>query len=300
MTANSPAQTAPDTNNTMCTSTGGSPRDSASLVLLRDGTHGLEVLLLRRHQNSKVLGGMYVFPGGKLDPEDCVPEWQAHLDQPPEVLHARLAEPDTPPATATGLFVAALRETWEEVGLLLAETSDSTPLNALDTNAALLPTFQTNQLRWCSRHIIPWSRWITPTTPLLQSVRFDTRFFLAALPPGQEAQHDDHEATETVWMTPRDALARYHAGEIDLVPPQLMSLAQLSHHPNVQSAWSEALQRLPACVLPELFDDAGVTAMCYPGDPLHPVRERALPGPTRVRFENKRFTPFDGFEGWFA
>jgi hypothetical protein len=78
-----------------------------------------------------------------------------------------------------------------------------------------------------------------------------------------------------------------------------MSLAQLSHHATVQSAWQDALQRSPACVLPELFDDHGVTAMCYPGDPLHPIRERALPGPTRVRYEHKRFTPFNGFGGWF-
>lgn len=289
--------------------TDAAPRDSASLVLLRDGDPGLEVLLLRRHQNSKVLGGMYVFPGGKLDPEDCDPAWHPWLDQTPEALHAHLNEPDTPPATATGLFVAALRETLEEVGLLLAEplhTPHATPeaglqgaLQALEAPNALRPAFEAHQLRWCSRHIIPWSRWITPRTPLLQSVRFDTRFFLAALPPGQQAQHDAHEATEAVWMTPRDALARYHAGEIELVPPQLMSLAQLSHHATVQSAWQDALQRSPACVLPELFDDHGVTAMCYPGDPLHPIRERALPGPTRVRYEHKRFTPFNGFGGWF-
>ncbi len=299
MTSHTPAPSAPR-EDTAPPVAAGVPRDSASLVLLRDGPPGLEVLLLRRHQNSQVLGGMYVFPGGKLDAQDCAPAWHAHLDQHPEALHTHLAEPETPLATATGLFVAALRETWEEVGLLLAEPSDPATRRALAASAELLPAFQAHGLRWCSRHIVPWSRWITPKTPLLQSVRFDTRFFLATLPAGQEPQHDAHEATETVWMTPREALTRYHAGEIELVPPQLMGLAQLSHHANVHSAWNEALQRRPGCVLPELFDDHGVTAMCYPGDPLHPVRERALPGPTRVRFENKRFTPFDGFEGWFA
>ena len=74
------------------------------------------------------------------------------------------------------------------------------------------------------------------------------------------------------------------------MPPALNSAA---------SAWEEALGRRAPCIQPVHFMDGDVRAMCYPGDPLHPVPDRALPGPTRLRFAQKRFEPFDGFEGWF-
>lgn len=248
------------------------PRDAASVVLLRDGASGLEVLLLRRHQNSGVLGGLYVFPGGKLDHADVEAHWQALLDLPDEVLHQRLNEPDTPVHKARGLYVAALRELWEEA---------------------------TVDMRWQVSALWPWSRWITPRNPPVGTPRFDTRFFLGRLPDGQDAVHDDHEAVESVWLAPREALARYWQREIELIPPQLMALAQLARHDSAASAWEEALGRRAPCIQPVHFMDGDVRAMCYPGDPLHPVPDRALPGPTRLLFAQKRFEPFDGFEGWF-
>src|SRR3569623_1868736 len=98
---------------------------SASVVLLRDAGDDIEVFLLRRHSQSDVLGGVYVFPGGKADPEDL--EWAARLDRPPEALHGALAEPELSPHEAAGLFVTAIRELFEEAGVLLA---DVTPAQA--------------------------------------------------------------------------------------------------------------------------------------------------------------------------
>ncbi len=296
-------------------------RAAASVVLVRDGAAGLEVLLLRRHQASGVLGGVYVFPGGKLDAADA----QAHpgwLDATPDALCQRLGEPaaQTAAPLAQGLFVAALRETFEEAGVLLAEplpvtTEAGTPGVASATEA--LPRLRADLhaghpwptalgrlgWRWRTAALQPWSRWITPTNPPVGTPRFDTRFFLARMPAGQEVEHDNHEATEALWLTPRDALARSWAGEIGLIPPQLMGLAQLARHADVASAWAEAeaaaALRPPPCVLPTTFMADGHKAMCYPGDPLHPVAERALPGPTRLRLVGRRFEPFDGFEGWF-
>jgi hypothetical protein len=95
-------------------------------------------------------------------------------------------------------------------------------------------------------------------------------------------------------------MQRYWAGEIGLIPPQLMALAQLSHHASTASAWAEALQRRAPCIQPEHFQDGEHRAMCYPGDPLHSLPQRALPGPTRLRLVGRRFEPFDGFEGWWA
>jgi len=288
------------------------------VVLVRDGAPGLEVLLLRRHQNTRVLGGLYVFPGGKLEPEDCTTSQTGWLDAEPDALRQRLAEADTDAATAQGLFVAALRETFEEVGVLLCEPQPGGIALAGPDPATNLHTHlhahlhaqleaghgwpqaltQTNR-RWCTAALQPWSRWITPANPAVGTPRFDTRFFLARLPAGQTAVADEREATETIWITPREALARAWAGDMGLIAPQLLGLAQLARHTTADSAWTEASHRQPPCIRPAYFKDGEHHAMCYPGDPLHPEAERALPGPTRLRIVGRRFEPFDGFDGWF-
>ena len=276
------------------------PRASASLVLLRDGAAGMEVLLLRRHANSRVHGGLHVFPGGKLDAADCAADALATLDQDAATLHRRLGEPGLAPEHAAGIFLAALRETHEEAGLLLAE--GATPARQAQLAAAqrsgqpLAVALRALGLRWQTRAVLPWSRWITP---LNAGPRFDTRFFLAALPPGQQASHDGHEATEAIWLSPRQALERHRARELELLPPQLMSLVQLARHADLASARAEAMLRRPPCIQPEPVVVDGARAVCYPGDPLHPVRERALHGPTRLRWLSDRFEPFGGFDAWF-
>jgi len=282
------------------------PRHAASVVLIRDSADGLQVLLQRRHQNAGVLGGLYVFPGGKLDAADLDTQWQACIDLDSATLPQRLNEAGSPPAQALGLHVAALRELHEEAGILLATPSDlagplAAPLAArLHAGTGWPASLQALGLRAHLHGLQPWSRWITPLNPPVGTPRFDTRFFLARLPAGQDARHDDHEAVESVWLTPREALQQYWQGAIGLLPPQLMALAQLSHHPRTDSAWTEAAQRRAPCIQPAHFQDGAHRAMCYPGDPLHPIRERALPGPTRLRLVGRRFEPFQGFEEWFA
>jgi len=125
------------------------PRDAATVLVLRQGHEGLEVLMLKRHSDSKDLGGVFVFPGGKRDEADSTPEALATLQQDLGRLHAQLGEPELQPEHAASLFVAALREAQEECGL---------QIQASDLQA--------------------WSRWITPRMPSLMSKRFDTRFFL--------------------------------------------------------------------------------------------------------------------------
>lgn len=278
------------------------PRDSSSLILLRDGSDGIEVLLLRRHADTRVLGGVYVFPGGKLDPADCSPDAIAALDLDAETLRARLHEPELSPERAAGLHTAALRETLEESGLLLAENADAGARQALADRQAggepLADAMAALGLRWQASAILPWSRWITPDNPA-SGPRFDTRFFLARLPQGQQARHDGYEATEAVWITPRQALERHAAHELDFVPPQLMSLVQLCRHADVDSAWNAALTARPPRIQPEAYEVDGERILCYPGDPLHSVRERALLGPTRLRWAARRFEPLGSFDTWF-
>lgn len=278
------------------------PRDAASLVLLRDGSAGLEVLLLRRHADSRVMGGVHVFPGGKLDPTDCSPDALAALDLAAEQLLARCDEPALTPEKAAGLHLAALRETFEEAGLLLAESADATARQALaDRQAggeALADAMATLGLRWQASAILPWSRWITPRHPA-SGAAFDTRFFLARLPTGQEARHDGYETTEAVWLAPRQALTLHAEHRLELVPPQLMSLVKLARHTTVDSAWNEALAARPPRIQPEASEVDGERLLYLPGDPLHSVRERALPGPTRLHWLPRRFEPVGGFAAWF-
>lgn len=284
------------------------PRASSTVVLLRDEPQkGLQVFLLRRHTASAVLGGAFVFPGGKLDEADCSPDLHAYLDTSPQALHRALGEPDLPEHTAAGLYVAAVREVLEECGVLYARSIDSQALahdagqrqlwqQALHGGQGFAEVLHSAGLRVDTQHLAPWSRWITPVQPSVTNKRFDTRFFVAVLPDGQHPIHDNIEAIDSVWLTPLDALTRYWAGDLPLAPPQIMSLVSLLSHSCTESVLHLAQQQTPALVLPEAFDDAGVRTLCYPGDPRHSVTQRAMPGPTRLRFVAGRFEPTTGFE----
>ncbi len=278
-------------------------RSAATVVMLRDAPQGLEVFLIKRHGLSDVLGGAYVFPGGKVDPLDAAADTLALLDQPAQALHARLGEPDLDAPTAASMFVAALRESFEESGVLFAQSATADQVaqaRALLAEGLNFPTVLARlNLRLQTHSVAPWVRWITPFMPSVSSKRFDTRFFITVVPPDQVASHDNHEATASVWLSPRAALEQYRDAHIELAPPQIMSLAHLSRHATVASALSEAAGRLPPVVQPEPFDQDGVRVLCYPGDERHSVRARALPGPSRLHYRNKRFEPISGFESLF-
>ncbi len=273
------------------------PLPSATVMLLRDSADGPEVLMMRRHGNSSVLGGAHVFPGGKLDPPDCRVD-AALLDQPLQRLHAALGQSDLDQRSAAGLHVAALRETFEECALLLCSGIAPDVLRQAQelvrAGAGFLATLQQLGLVLETRRLAPWSRWITPRVPSVSNKRFDARFFVAQAPLGQQARHDDHEATETIWLNPRCGLRLYWEGRIDLAPPQIMTLSQLSHFDSVAHLMRTARSRPPALIEPEPFDQDGQRMVCYPGDPRHRVAERAWSGPTRLIYRNARFEPEGG------
>jgi 8-oxo-dGTP pyrophosphatase MutT (NUDIX family) len=268
---------------------------SATVVLLRDAGADLEVFLLRRHGQSEVLGGAFVFPGGKADAEDA--EWVERLDRPEAGLHALLGEPELAPQQAAALFVTAVRELFEETGVLLADVTPDQARecwDALREGRHLEDLLPPSGLRLAASALHPWSRWITPTLSSVTRKRFDTRFFVAAVPPGQEPRHDEHEATEGLWLAPRAALRQYWDGVIELAPPQIMSLNHLARHRSVASVFTAAGARRPPCIRPEPHDLDGLRVLCYPGDPCHSEADRALPGPTRLTWRNKRFEPDAG------
>lgn len=273
------------------------PVPSATVMVVRDGPTGLEVLLVRRHGNSGVLGGVHVFPGGKLDAADrrVAPE---ALDRPVAACLDGLGEPGLDAGTALGLHVAALRETFEECGLLLGQPGGAAHVDTVRARtaegAAFAEVLPALGLPIATACVLPWSRWITPRVPSVTNKRFDTRFFVAIAPADQQVQHCAHEATEAVWLSPRQGLERYWAGEIDLAPPQIMSLCQLSALGDVAQVLHAARSRPPALIEPEPFDEDGRRVICYPGDPRHSIPARVWPGPTRLVHRNHRFEPEGG------
>jgi 8-oxo-dGTP pyrophosphatase MutT (NUDIX family) len=277
------------------------PVDAASVMLLRDSPQGLQVLLVKRHSQSRVLGGAYVFPGGKLDKQDCLVE-PALLDQPAQALQQALGEPGLDRATACGLHVAALRETFEECDVLLhaAQANDARAQRQrlrehLAAGKPFLPSLSALGLGPLQTRLIrPWSRWITPRRPSMIDRRFDTRFFIAVAPEGQEARQDGHETTEALWLTPRQAIERYWQDRLPLVPVQLITLMQINRLERAEQAMQAARSQTPIQIQPEPQDIDGQRVLCYPGDPSHAVQQAAWGGPTRLVYRNGRFEPSEG------
>ena len=145
----------------------------------------------------------------------------------------------------------------------------------------------------------PWSRWITPKMPSLARKRFDSRFFLARAPVDQIARHDNHEATESVWLSPRQALERFRSREIMLAAPQLMSLYELATYANVEVAMDPQSGLWPRLIDPQPFDQEGTRVVAYPGDAAHSNPARVMPGPTRLIFRDGRFEPVEGIDSLF-
>jgi 8-oxo-dGTP pyrophosphatase MutT (NUDIX family) len=268
------------------------PLASATVVLLRDGPRGLEVFMLRRHGLSDVLGGAYVFPGGKVDRQDAASA--ARLDRPLDALCDALGEPALTADEAASLHVAAIREVFEESGVLFAEGVQDARQDRTFAQLISSPS-----VRLLASRLVPWSRWITPRASFRARKHFDARFFVALLPSGEQAVHDEHETTESTWVSPREALQDYWARRVDLPPPQIMTLVQLARHDSAASVLAQARGRTPPVVQPEATEEDGARLVCYPGDALHPSAVRVLPGPTRLYWRTDRYEPAGGVEDFF-
>ena len=266
------------------------PRDAATVLLLRDAPDGFEVFMVKRSGLSDVLGEAHVFPGGKIDAADSLPAMLARVAGVESLDIAALGE-DMPAERAVGMFVAAARETFEEAGVLLArgltrDLSDARArLNAKHPFADVLASLDA---RLDAEALAPWVRWVTPT---LLARRFDARFFLARAPADQVAVHDDFEATHSEWLTPRAALARWERDDIKLAPPTYMSLQHLARFDSIAAVFADARARRPPVIQPVGFELDGVRTLALPGDERHTLRERAIPGPVRLRFDGARYVP---------
>lgn len=271
---------------------GSAPRDAATVLVLRDSSAGPEVFLVRRAAEARFMGGAYVFPGGRLDPGDADPALRCDLS--PAEAAARLGDDD--PARALALHVAAIRECFEESGILLADgvlppddhralREALAPRGAPPLAALLPPT-----LRLRTRGLVPFARWITPRQ---ETRRFDARFFLARAPATlAHARHDGHETVDSVWSTASAALDRAARGEIVLAPPTWRTLAELARARSVDEALATAVLAPPPrepCVI--LVD--GEISVLLPDDPEHPQAEepRDPAWPSRFRYAEGAWLP---------
>lgn len=228
------------------------PGPAATVVLLRNGDDGPEVLLLRRHRSSGFVPGAWVFPGGRVDEADRAP---ALLD--------RLAGVGTDADPAHGYWAAAVREVFEETGVLLASDEPGTaPLDVtrdpglgeerdrlLADETGLLDVLTARDLVAGTDRLVYFAHWITP---VVEPRRYDTRFFLAALPAGGEASADDREMTDLTWLTPAAALDRFRADELPMVFPTVRTLEQLAGFDSVDAALEAFRGKEVPAILPRL------------------------------------------------
>ncbi len=257
------------------------PRDSATVVLLRErpggAGAGIEAYMLRRAPSMKFAPGAYVFPGGSVDQRDA--DRQVGWSGPAPADWAARLDVDEPLARA--LVCAAVRETFEESGVLLAgptagsvvedtrgEEWEADRQSLLDRSLSLAELLQRRGLLLRSDLLRPWAHWITPE---FEPRRFSTRFFVAELPAGQRARDISGEADHVVWEPPRRALEAYERGELTIMPPTAVTLLELASHDTVEGVLGEGDERDVNSRLPKMIvDEAGEVHLVLPDDPEYP------------------------------
>jgi 8-oxo-dGTP pyrophosphatase MutT (NUDIX family) len=217
-------------------------REAATVAVVRDGRDGLEVFMVRRTVAAVFSPGAHVFPGGAVDQEDRLVELELRCDG---LNDATASVVLGVPAGGLGYFVAAARECFEEAGLLLARHDGELVADAdryrphrdaLNAGArSMLDVCIAESLTLAVDLLMPFGHWITPVGP---PRRFDTRFFVAPAPPGQDPSHDGWETTEGLWMRPVDVLAAADRGHVDLIEPTRHTLSALTDYQLVDDVFA--------------------------------------------------------------
>jgi 8-oxo-dGTP pyrophosphatase MutT (NUDIX family) len=273
------------------------PRDAATLVVVRDAPDkgGIDVFCVER-QKVGFLGGAIVFPGGKLDATDMDAGWTSAATLP-RTPRTPIADDE---ATLRALAVAACREALEEAAILpLVGTQLShDELLSWRKRAAggesLLSLLTAGGAKLDLAALHPMARWVTPVA---ESRRFDTRFFLYVAEAALTGAHDDHETTASFWAAPAEVLQRFVAGSLQLAPPTHRTLEILATAPDARAAVALADAACLDPVCPRLVthrDARGESlGLVLPGDPEHDVRELRSPGRSRYVLRGDRFLPED-------
>ncbi|MEV5436686.1 NUDIX hydrolase [Streptomyces sp. NPDC052682] len=247
------------------------PKRAATVMLLKDTGGGPVVHMLRRRASMAFAGGAYAYPGGGVDPRDDdrrirwagpTRAWWAH----------RLGVDET---AAQAIVCAAVRETYEEAGVLLAGPTPETVVGDTtgddwEADRAALVARDTSFAEFLDRRGLvlrsdllgAWTRWITPE---FEPRRYDTWFFVAALPKGQRTRNASTEADRTVWIAPAEAAAGYDKGELLMMPPTIATLRQLLPYGTAAEALAAAQGRDLTPVLASARLENGEVVLSWPG-----------------------------------
>jgi 8-oxo-dGTP pyrophosphatase MutT (NUDIX family) len=250
---------------------------AATVILTRERAGTLQVYLLKRHLKSGFMAGNYVFPGGTVsDSDQHFNVFKKHCDLTPAEIAHRFGQGLTA-EQALSFCVAAVRETLEEAGVFLACRNPDSAADLNEVNRLRLEDnpedswfcrlFENSQWRLSLSALFGWSHWITPER---MKHRFDTRFFMAQMPPGQRCQPDGRETVRGLWLSPGQALAGNMAGDVPLSPPTLVSLHELTKYPDLGSLKIEAARRQwGRSIQPRLVPLPQGAVIVEPWDPMY-------------------------------
>ena len=257
------------------------PKKAATVILLRNKEPGgFNVFLLKRHEKSSFMGGNFVYPGGRVDRDDgsleiCSLSKGMTLEEAQKILGGTFS-----PEESFAHWVAAIRELFEEAGVLLAydqkgnlfQVRNREEREKLLHYRKLLQEAKTNiceiaqkeDLLFALDQLHYYAHWITPEA---QSQRFDTRFFLTRYPPAQGASHDQKETTAGIWITPKKALEENLKGDVILSPPTLKTLEDLSRFKSIEDIFHSLKREEIQPILPILTKISKNPLIIFPWDP---------------------------------
>jgi 8-oxo-dGTP pyrophosphatase MutT (NUDIX family) len=236
------------------------PTDASTVMLLRTcpdaGSRDIQALMVCRNRKSSFVPGYYVFPGGVVDPGDSDSGFDRLIRGMDRSGANRVLDDMRHPDQALGAWVAGIRETFEEVGILLAQKKDGSSVilkteeerrrfcdyrkAIISGEISFLKMLETEELLLPLNRLQYFSHWITPEPfPL----RYDVRFFVTETPPAQAVIHDGIELTSHVWIRPVEALRQYEQGRMEMVLPQIMTLEEIKHFKTVGEVMEAARQR---------------------------------------------------------
>lgn len=252
------------------------PVPAATILMLRDGADGLEVFMVVRHHQIDFASGALVFPGGKADEQDFEPALAPRLDG--------AAGQDA----MRGTQVSAIREAFEECGILLAREAAGAPLidaarlarleayrtTLHDGTVAMRAFLERENLRLACDALVHFAHWVTPA---MLPKRFDTHFFLAAAPADHLAVHDGHESVDSVWIRPADVLEQARRGERTVIFPTLRNVERLAQFTSVAEALAAARASRVVRVEPWTERREDGNYLCIPPDAGYTVTEERMP-----------------------
>ena len=270
------------------------PKKAATVILLRNKEPGgFDVFLLKRHEKNSFMAGNFVYPGGRVDRNDGSSEIYSlckgiTFDETQKILGGTFS-----PEKSFAHWVAAIRELFEEAGVLLAydqkgnlfQVRNREEREKLLHYRKLLQEDKTNiceiaqkeDLLFALDQLHYYAHWITPEA---QSQRFDTHFFLTRYPSGQEASHDQKETTAGIWITPMKALEENLKGEVILSPPTLKTLEDLSRFKSIEEVFNSQKKKDIRSILPILATISGCPLIIFPWDPEYKIFQKGeIPSP---------------------